>query len=63
MMDALVEYKKMVMDPSNRWLVKHWKGYTVFCVALIGIGYAIENADSIRNFIEEKFNRKEKEES
>lgn len=27
------DYKEMVVKPQNDWLKKHWKVYTVLCVA------------------------------
>lgn len=39
MFKALKEYNEMVMKPSNEWMKRHWKGYSIFLLASFMAGF------------------------
>lgn len=35
------DYNEMVLKNSDRWLKKHWKGYTVLCIVSFFIPFIV----------------------
>ena len=61
MMNALKEYNEMVWKPSWKWLKKHWKFYTMFCVFIMAIELCCLYWSSIKRFVKSKFKRNKEE--
>lgn len=62
MMEALKEYNEIVWKPGWKWVRKHWKGYTVFCVLYLMAFYVWFFWDGIKaqaRDIKVKFNKSE----
>lgn len=55
MMKALKDYGEMVWKPSWKWVVKHWKGYSVLLVVLMVIPYIWLYWDDIKGYIRRRF--------
>lgn len=58
MKEFFKDYKEMCIDPQNKWMKKHWKGYILMCLILWGGTAAFCCKDMIKESIK---NRKTEE--